>query len=143
MARSRHSSASRSITSAISRRALQIAAIYERRGDYAARAQPRSSPRGSASRRGRLDLYVASLRAKTGDFDGAVAFLQGLLAASPDDDEVLYNLGVLHGEAKRTDEALRYMEQALAKQPRPRRRAQLHRLHLGGARAAISTRPSR
>ena len=36
-----------------------------------------------------MDLYVASLRSKSGDFDGAVAFLQGLLASSPGDEEVL------------------------------------------------------
>ena len=29
-----------------------------------------------------------------------------MLDESPDDDEVLYNLGVVYGEAKRTDEAL-------------------------------------
>jgi tetratricopeptide (TPR) repeat protein len=41
----------------------------------------------------------------------------GLLEASPDDAELLYNIGVIHGEAKRSEEALRWMERALAKQP--------------------------
>jgi tetratricopeptide (TPR) repeat protein len=95
---------------------LQLAAIYERQGDF-----PRALVEAEAVRERfpsrQIDLYVASLRSKSGDFDGAVAFLQGLLAASPGDEEVLYNLGVLHGEANRQDEALAYMEQVLAKNP--------------------------
>jgi tetratricopeptide (TPR) repeat protein len=95
---------------------LQLAAIFERRHDYARALSEAESARQRFPSR-QIDLYVASLRAKTGDFDGSVAFLQGLLAASPGDEEVLYNLGVLHGEANRQDDALRYMEQVLAKNP--------------------------
>jgi len=95
---------------------LQLAAIYERRHDYARALNEAESVRLRFPSR-QIDLYVASLRAKTGDFAGSVAFLQSLLAASPGDEEVLYNLGVLHGEASRQDEALRYMEQVLAKNP--------------------------
>jgi len=64
-----------------------------------------------------LDLYVASLRAKSGDFDGAVAFLQELLEASPDDEDLVYNLGVVHGEAGHTEESLRSMRDVLARNP--------------------------
>jgi tetratricopeptide (TPR) repeat protein len=95
---------------------LQLAAIYERRHDYVRALGEAEAVRQRFPSR-QIDLYVASLRAKTGDFDGAVAFLKTLLAASPGDEEVLYNLGVLHGEASRQDEALRYMEQVLAKKP--------------------------
>ena len=95
---------------------LQLAAIYERQNDY-----PRALAEAEAVRQRfpsrQIDLYVASLRAKTGDFDGAVTFLKTLLAASPDDEEVLYNLGVLYGESGRQDEALVYMEQVLASKP--------------------------
>jgi tetratricopeptide (TPR) repeat protein len=93
---------------------LQLAGIYERRHDYARALSEAEAVRQRFPSR-QIDLYVASLRAKTGDFDGAVAFLQTLLAAAPGDEEVLYNLGVLHGEASRQDDALRYMEQVLAK----------------------------
>jgi tetratricopeptide (TPR) repeat protein len=94
----------------------QIAALYEERGDYAraaaevelARTQQPSRP---------LDLYLASLRAKAGDFQGALAFLEGLLVETPDDPEILYNIGVLHGEAKQVDVALGYMEKVLEKAP--------------------------
>jgi tetratricopeptide (TPR) repeat protein len=94
----------------------QIAGIYEKRGDFARAIAEveRARSRGEARP---LDLYVASLRSRAGDFDGALAFLQGLLRESPDDAELLYNIGVIHGEAKRSEEALRWMEQALAKQP--------------------------
>jgi tetratricopeptide (TPR) repeat protein len=94
----------------------QIAGIYEKRGEYdrAIAEVERARSHGEARP---LDLYVASLRSRAGDFDGALAFLMGLLEASPDDAELLYNIGVIHGEAKRSEEALRWMERALAKQP--------------------------
>jgi tetratricopeptide (TPR) repeat protein len=94
----------------------QIAGIYEKKGDYdrAIAEVERARARGEARP---LDLYVASLRSRAGDFDGALEFLQGLLKQAPDDAELLYNIGVIHGEAKRTGEALEWMEKALAKQP--------------------------
>jgi len=95
---------------------LQLAALYERRNDFvSALREAEVVQQRSPSRQ--LDLYVATLRAKSGDFEGAKTFLQSLLAASPDDEEILYNLGVLHGEAGRQDEALGYMEQVLARKP--------------------------
>jgi tetratricopeptide (TPR) repeat protein len=94
----------------------QLATIYERRSDY--RAALREVEKASAGKPSRqLDLYAATLRAKGGDFDGAVAHLHGLLDEEPDDDELLYNLGVVYGEAKRIDESLHYMQLALEKNP--------------------------
>jgi len=94
----------------------QIAGILERRGDLAAALAELEKARSRAPSRS-LDLYAATLRARSGDFDGAVGFLQGLLAESPADDELLYNLGVLYGEQKRLDESVRYMNLALEKNP--------------------------
>jgi tetratricopeptide (TPR) repeat protein len=83
----------------------QIATIFERQGDYErALEQARIAQRLAPS--DALDLYVARLRAKTGDFDGAVAMLESRLAENPDDDELLYNIGVLYGEAHRFDDSL-------------------------------------
>jgi tetratricopeptide (TPR) repeat protein len=93
----------------------QIAGIYERRGDFDRAIAEVERARGQGEARP-LDLYAASLRSRAGDFDGALAFLQGLLEQAPDDAELLYNIGVIHGEAKRQDEALRWMEKALEKQ---------------------------
>src|SRR5690606_8399775 len=95
---------------------LQIASILERQGDAAAALAEAESVRARNPSR-QLDLYVASLRARAGDFEGAVAFLESLRAEAPDDEELLYNLGVLYGEAGRTGEALAYMEQVLARNP--------------------------
>jgi tetratricopeptide (TPR) repeat protein len=64
------------------------------------------------------ELYAATLRARAGDFDGAVAYLEGLLLKNPNDDELLYNLGVVYGEAKRTQEAIQYMERAIKYNPK-------------------------
>jgi len=94
----------------------QIATIFERTGDYPrALEQARIALRVAPS--DALELYVARLRAKTGDFDGAVAMLEARLAENPDDDELLYNIGVLYGEARRFDESLRYMQLCLDKNP--------------------------
>jgi tetratricopeptide (TPR) repeat protein len=94
----------------------QIAGIYERRGDFERAMAEVERARGQGEARP-LDLYAASLRSRAGDFDGALAFLQELLEQAPDDAELLYNIGMIHGEAQRSDEALRWMEKALEKQP--------------------------
>lgn len=94
----------------------QIASLFERRGDYdRALEQARIALRVAPSRP--LEFYVARLRAKTGDLDGAIAMLEGQLAGGPDDDDLLYNIGMLYGEAKRFDEALRYMHMAIERNP--------------------------
>jgi tetratricopeptide (TPR) repeat protein len=94
----------------------QIAGIYEHRGDFErAIAEVEGAREARESRP--LDLYLASLRAKAGDLDGALAFLQRLLDESPDDAEILYNIGVIHGEAKQIDEAIHYMQIVLGMNP--------------------------
>ncbi|HKA16061.1 MAG TPA: tetratricopeptide repeat protein [Myxococcota bacterium] len=94
----------------------QIAAIHERHGRYAeALAEVERALATEPSRE--LELYSATLRSKAGDFEGAVSYLEGLLASNPDDDELLYNLGVVYGEKDRDDEAIKYMQRALEKNP--------------------------
>jgi len=94
----------------------QIAGIYEHRGDFElAIAEVEWARQVHESRP--LDLYLASLRAKAGDLDGALEFLQQLLDESPDDAEILYNIGVIHGEARQIDEAIRYMKIVLGMNP--------------------------
>ncbi len=94
----------------------ELAAIYEHRSDFeSALAEIALAVRANPSRA--LDLYSAQLRAKTGDFDGAVAHLEKLLVLEPKDDELLYNLGVVYGEAKRVEESIQYMQRALDENP--------------------------
>jgi tetratricopeptide (TPR) repeat protein len=95
---------------------LQIAALRERRQDWAGALEAAQGVRARAPSR-QLDLYVASLRSKSGDFAGAVAFLEELLQEAPGDEDLLYNLGVVHGEAGQADEALAYMQRVLAVNP--------------------------
>jgi Flp pilus assembly protein TadD len=64
-----------------------------------------------------LDFQVASLRARTGDFDGGVAMLQAMLEENPADVEVLYQLGVVYGINKDMDRSLFYMNQVLEYNP--------------------------
>ena len=94
----------------------QIAALYERRGDYEKALREVEKAVEVQSTRS-IQLYLATLRSKNGDFDGAVEYLENLIAEDPADDELLYNLGVVYGEADRTDEALEYMRRALELSP--------------------------
>jgi tetratricopeptide (TPR) repeat protein len=95
---------------------VQVAGIYEENGDLAAaRLEVEKAREVEPSRP--LDLYAASLQAKSGDVPGAIAFLEGLLEDAPEDAEVLYNIGVIHGEAKNVDEAIRYMRIVLGLNP--------------------------
>jgi tetratricopeptide (TPR) repeat protein len=95
---------------------IQIAALYERRERFAeALAEVEKAYAVKPSKE--LELYAATLRAKTGDFDGAVDQIQSLLSTKPDDDALLYNLGVIYGEADRTDESIEFMQRALVANP--------------------------
>jgi tetratricopeptide (TPR) repeat protein len=90
--------------------------VLERRGDYEqALAEIERANAVDPSRE--LDLYAVTLRAKTGDFEGAVASVEEMISEEPENDDLLFNLGVVYGEARRTDEAIVYMHQALEKNP--------------------------
>lgn len=94
----------------------QIAAVYERRGDYD-RALAELARATLVKPAPELALYEATLRAKAGDLDGAVAQLESLIEEQPDNDELYFSLGVIYGEADRHDRAIEYMERALEKNP--------------------------
>jgi len=95
---------------------VQVAGIHEQAGDLgAARLEVEKAREVEGSRP--LDLYAASLQAKSGDVAGAIAFLKGLLDEAPEDAEVLYNIGVIHGESKNVEEAIRYMRIVLGLNP--------------------------
>lgn len=50
-------------------------------------------------------LDLANVAAEAGDADGALAATEGLLTAFPDDPEGLWNLGAIHANAGRPEEA--------------------------------------
>ncbi len=95
----------------------QLAVLFERKEEFARALEEIELAVAARPTRPR-ELYTATLRAKAGDFDGAVAYLEGLLLKDPDDDELLFNLGVVFSEAKRTKEALEYMERAIEENPK-------------------------
>lgn len=95
---------------------VQVAGIYEQNEDFAGAQLEIEKARDVEPSRP-LDLYAASLRAKGGDVVGAIAFLEAMLDESPEDAEVLYNIGVIHGEAKNVEEAIRYMRIVLGLNP--------------------------
>jgi tetratricopeptide (TPR) repeat protein len=95
----------------------QLAVLFERKEEFVRALEEIELAVAARPTRPR-ELYTATLRAKVGDFDGAVAYLEGLLLKDPDDDELLFNLGVVFSEAKRTKEALEYMERAIEENPK-------------------------
>jgi len=94
----------------------QLGALHERQAHYAEALAEVDKARAVKPSQ-ELDLYAATLRAKSGDFDGAVAHLESLLKERPDDDELLYSLGVIYGEADHTEESIDFMRRALAQNP--------------------------
>jgi len=94
----------------------QIAGIYERQQKYEAALREVARARRSEPSRA-LDLYSASLLAKSGKVDAALAQLKAMLKDSPEDAEVLYNIGIIYGEARKVDEAIRTMQNVLGINP--------------------------
>ncbi|MGH0038056.1 MAG: tetratricopeptide repeat protein [Myxococcota bacterium] len=95
---------------------LRIADILETREEFDAALEEVEAARAIRPNRP-LDFRAATLMWRSGDFEGGVSLLEGLLAEDPDDDEILYQIGVLYGLDKRIDEALAYMDRALEKNP--------------------------
>lgn len=94
----------------------QLASMAEAEGDFEAAIVYIEEARSAAKDRS-LDLYLASLRSKSGDVAGALALLESMLDASEADAEVLYSIGIVHGEASNTDEAIRTMETVIGMDP--------------------------
>ena len=94
----------------------QIASIYERRGEYQEALEEVERARAVRDT-DEMRLYSATLRAKAGDLDGAVAVVGAMLAEQPDSDQLLFNMGVVYGEADEPDQAVDYMLQALERNP--------------------------
>jgi tetratricopeptide (TPR) repeat protein len=95
---------------------MQIAVVLETDGQLDAALVEVEALRELRPDRG-LDFHAASLRARIGDYDGGVAILQELLDETPNDEDVLYQLGVLAGLVQRVEEALGYMHQVLEQNP--------------------------
>ena len=95
---------------------LQLASIYEDREDYAAALLEVEKLRVLRPSRA-LAFHTAELLTRVERFDEALELLHKMREEKPDDDEVLYQLGVCYGTAKRVNEALEYMRLALEKNP--------------------------
>ncbi len=91
---------------------IQVADLYEERGDLA-RAIDSLDRALLAEQRRAVQLYRSSLRARAGERDGAISDLEALLVPEHPDVEVLYQIGLLHGEGGRGSEALTWMERVL------------------------------
>jgi tetratricopeptide (TPR) repeat protein len=94
----------------------QMASIHEKRKDFAAARQAVADAMAVEASRP-LELYSATLRAKSGDLEGAIAYLESLIETEPENDELIYNLGVVYGEGKKRKEAISAMQRALELNP--------------------------
>jgi len=94
----------------------QIASIYETRGEFdlAIEELKRVRERHPSPS---LDLYLAGLMAKAGHMEDAIVFVEQIRKAEPGNEEVIYNLGVLQGEAGRQERSLETMREVLAINP--------------------------
>ena len=95
---------------------MQMAIYFEERGELERALEEIDALRVLRQDRN-LDFHAASLRARIGDFEGGVAMLEAMLEENPDDVDVLYQLGVLHGIRKDIDRSLHYMQEVLARNP--------------------------
>ena len=95
---------------------LQLASIYEDREEYGPALEEVERLRVLRPSRA-LEFHTAELLTRTQRFDEALELLHAMRAETPEDDEVLYQLGVCYGTAKRVDEALEYMRLTLEKNP--------------------------
>ena len=91
---------------------LQIAAIHEERNDLP-RALESVDRALEIEPRRQAELYRATLLSKLGDKEEALAYLEERLDGTEADADVLYHMGVLHGESGDRTRALDYMERAL------------------------------
>jgi Flp pilus assembly protein TadD len=64
-----------------------------------------------------LDLYAATLLAKSGDVDGAIARMRALQEKEPENAEFVYSLGLIQAEGGRAADALASMQRALELDP--------------------------
>ena len=95
---------------------LQLASIHEEREDYPAALVEIARLRELRPSRA-IDFHMAELLTRADRLDDALALLEEVRAANPDDDEVLYQIGVTYGSARELEKALEYMRLVLEKNP--------------------------
>lgn len=76
----------------------------------------RARPANAAALR-RVELYRAGLLSRAGNLPAAIAGLEAMLRRQPRDADVLYNLGLLHGESGDSARALQVMHRAIESDP--------------------------
>ena len=81
-----------------------------------AKQAARARPANAAALR-RVELYRAGLLSRSGNLPAAIAGLEAMLRRQPRDADVLYNLGLLHGESGDSERALRVMHRAIESDP--------------------------
>ncbi len=95
---------------------IQLAAVYEKKKNLERALENLLAARGQRPSRP-LDYYTATLMARLGDYDDALLILEPLLKETPDDTELLYQLGLVHGEAGQYEKMVELMQRVIAQNP--------------------------
>ncbi len=95
---------------------IQLAAIFEKRNNPERALENLLAARGQRPSRS-LEYYTATLMTRLGDYDDALRVLEPLLKETPDDTELLYQLGLVHGEAKQFEQMVDAMQRVIAQDP--------------------------
>ncbi len=95
---------------------INIVAIHEGQEDYASALSELNALRAIRPDRA-LDFHAAGLYQRSGEFDRGLAIIEGMLSEDPNDEEILYQLGVLYGMSNRIDKAVEVMLQVLELNP--------------------------
>jgi tetratricopeptide (TPR) repeat protein len=98
--------------------ALRVRAwILEKQGDLPGAIAEAKRALAATDDARRMGVFLAGLHQRNGDLASGVEVMNGLIEKYPDDVDLVYDLGVLHGEAEDQDRALGFMDQVLARKP--------------------------
>jgi len=91
--------------------------ILEKQGDMTHAIQEAERALDATDDPRRLGVFLAGLLQRNGELERAVGVMNDLIQKYPDDVDLVYDLGVLHGEAQDEDRALGFMDQVLSRKP--------------------------
>jgi tetratricopeptide (TPR) repeat protein len=94
----------------------QMAAYWEERQEWGKALEELQAIRDVGTSPS-LDLYIANMMAKDGRIQEAIEFSEAIRNDSPEDEDLLFNLGVLQGEAGELDKSMDVMHEVLILNP--------------------------
>ena len=91
--------------------------IHERRGDLPSAVVDARQALAASDDPRRIGVFLARLYQRSQDMDAAIGVMTDLISEYPDDVELIYDLGVIHGEAREMERSLELMNEVLVREP--------------------------